>query len=375
MCMEHISRKLAERKAHNALRRLQVRDFAVDFYSNDYIGFSASDELRGLSSMILEGYKQANGATGSRLLSGNAPIFEDTEAYIAGAHKAEAALLYNSGYDANVGFFSCILQRGDVLLYDSYSHASIRDGISLSQAQSYKFRHNDLDHLEALLQKFAGGGKSVLIATESVFSMDGDSPDLLRMCELASQYGAHIAIDEAHAIGVFGENGSGLVQALGLEDRVLARIVTFGKGLGAHGAAVVSTKEVKEYLVNFSRSFIYTTAMAPHAVATILAGYQLLRTTTASEALKGNIHYFKSELEKRQLPRFIPSESAIQAVVLSGNDYVKGVATQLQAKGLGVLPILSPTVPKGEERLRVCLHSYNTMQEIDLLIDTLSKAV
>ncbi|AMD85649.1 8-amino-7-oxononanoate synthase [Capnocytophaga haemolytica] len=373
--MEHISRKLAERKAHNALRRLQVRDFAVDFYSNDYIGFSASDELRGLSSMILEGYKQANGATGSRLLSGNAPIFEDTEAYIAGAHKAEAALLYNSGYDANVGFFSCILQRGDVLLYDSYSHASIRDGISLSQAQSYKFRHNDLDHLEALLQKFAGGGKSVLIATESVFSMDGDSPDLLRMCELASQYGAHIAIDEAHAIGVFGENGSGLVQALGLEDRVLARIVTFGKGLGAHGAAVVSTKEVKEYLVNFSRSFIYTTAMAPHAVATILAGYQLLRTTTASEALKGNIHYFKSELEKRQLPRFIPSESAIQAVVLSGNDYVKGVATQLQAKGLGVLPILSPTVPKGEERLRVCLHSYNTMQEIDLLIDTLSKAV
>ena len=185
----------------------------------------------------------------------------------------------------------------------------------------------------------------------------------------------HIAIDEAHAIGVFGENGSGLVQALGLEDRVLARIVTFGKGLGTHGAAVVSTKEVKEYLVNFSRSFIYTTAMVPHAVATILAGYQLLRTTTASEALKGNIHYFKSELEKRQLPRFISSESAIQAVVLSGNDYVKGVATQLQAKGLGVLPILSPTVPKGEERLRVCLHSYNTMQEIDLLIDTLSKAV
>jgi len=375
MYMEHISRKLAERKAQNALRKLQVRNFAIDFYSNDYIGFSASDELKGLSSTILKGYKQANGATGSRLLSGNAPIFEDAEAYIAGAHKAEAALLYNSGYDANVGFFSCILQRGDVLLYDSYSHASIRDGISLSQAQSYKFRHNDLDHLEALLQKFAGGDKSVLIATESVFSMDGDSPDLLRMCELASQYGAHIAIDEAHAIGVFGENGSGLVQALGLEDRVLARIVTFGKGLGTHGAAVVSTKEVKEYLVNFSRSFIYTTAMAPHAVATILAGYQLLRTTTASEALKGNIHYFKSELEKRQLPRFIPSESAIQAVVLSGNDYVKGVATQLQAKGLGVLPILSPTVPKGEERLRVCLHSYNTMQEIDLLIDTLSKAV
>ena len=366
--MKHIREKLTERQKNNALRKLSERSFAIDFYSNDYIGFSTNPTITERVSQLISD-TTPHGATGSRLLSGNSHLFTETERYIADFHNAEGALLYNSGYDANVGFFSCIVGRGDVILYDSYSHASIRDGISLSLAHSYKFKHNDLDDLEKLLKKFATGDKTVLIATESVFSMDGDSPDLVRLVALAQQYGAYIAVDEAHAIGVFGKHGCGLVQALGLETEIFARIVTFGKGLGAHGAAVVANDEVIQYLVNFSRSFIYTTAMSPHSVATIRAGYEQLQQTEAMNVLHHNIEYFKSLINQYGIEGFIPSDSAIQAMVVSGNDRVKSLAERLQTQGIGVLPILAPTVPAGQERLRVCLHSFNTEKEIKQLVN------
>ena len=366
--MKHIREKLTERQKNNALRKLSERSFAIDFYSNDYIGFSRNPTINERVSQLISD-TTPHGATGSRLLSGNSHLFTETERYIADFHNAEGALLYNSGYDANVGFFSCIVGRGDVILYDSYSHASIRDGISLSLAHSYKFKHNDLDDLEKLLKKFATGDKTVLIATESVFSMDGDSPDLVRLVALAQQYGAYIAVDEAHAIGVFGKHGCGLVQALGLETAIFARIVTFGKGLGAHGAAVVANDEVIQYLVNFSRSFIYTTAMSPHSVATIRAGYEQLQQTEAMNVLPHNIEYFKSLITQYGIEGFIPSDSAIQAMVVSGNDRVKALAERLQTQGIGVLPILAPTVPAGQERLRVCLHSFNTEKEIKQLVN------
>ena len=366
--MKHIREKLTERQKNNALRKLSERSFAIDFYSNDYIGFSTNPTITERVSQLISN-TTPHGATGSRLLSGNSHLFTETERYIADFHNAEGALLYNSGYDANVGFFSCIVGRGDVILYDSYSHASIRDGISLSLAHSYKFKHNDLDDLEKLLKKFATGDKTVLIATESVFSMDGDSPDLVHLVALAQQYGAYIAVDEAHAIGVFGKHGCGLVQALGLETAIFARIVTFGKGLGAHGAAVVANDEVIQYLVNFSRSFIYTTAMSPHSVATIRAGYEQLQQTEAMNVLHHNIEYFKSLINQYGIEGFIPSDSAIQAMVVSGNDRVKSLAERLQTQGIGVLPILAPTVPAGQERLRVCLHSFNTEKEIKQLVN------
>ena len=233
-------------------------------------------------------------------------------------------------------------------------------------------KHNDLEDLEKLLKKFATDQRTVLIATETVFSMDGDSPDLRHLVALAKKYGAYVAVDEAHAIGVFGTNGSGLIQALGLENDIFARIVTFGKGLGAHGAAVVASAEVVQYLVNFSRSFIYTTAMSPHSVATIRAGYEQLSQTEAISQLHSNISYFKTQIAQQQLQGFIASDSAIQAMVVRGNERVKALAAQLQAQGIGVLPILAPTVPAGEERLRICLHSFNTEEEIKKLVNLLT---
>ena len=371
--MKHILQKLSERQKKNALRTLAMRSFAIDFYSNDYIGFSNNSKIGSCIEQLLSTQPQLYGATGSRLLSGNLAIFTETETYIAKFHHSPAALLYNSGYDANVGFFSCIVSRGDIILYDSYSLASIRDGISLSLATAYKFKHNDLDDLEKLLQRFASPDKTILIVTETVFSMDGDSPNLQQLVLLAKRHNAYVAVDEAHAIGVLGTHGCGLVQALGLEKEVFARIVTFGKGLGAHGAAVLAAPEVINYLVNFSRSFIYTTAMSPHSVATIRAGYEQLQHTEAIELLHCNIKHFTKEVEKYQLQGFISSQSAIQAIIVAGNERVKALAQQLQTEGFGVLPILAPTVPAGQERLRICLHSFNTKEQITALVASIAK--
>ena len=385
-----ILKKINERIEKNAFRTLKRDCFQFDFYSNDYIGFSSSIEIKKEVENILSDKKIQNGATGSRLLSGNFPLFEITENYIKDFHNAESALLFNSGYDANVGFFSCVPQRGDVILYDTYIHASIRDGISLSLAKSFKFKHNNLEDLEYLLKKYSESNTSVFIVTESVFSMDGDSPDLHQMAYLADRYNAFLVVDEAHALGVFGFQGCGLVQQLGLEEKVFARIVTYGKALGCHGASILGKQILKDYLINFARSFIYTTAMSPHSVATILAGYNQLKNTKNIKKLHENISLFQQilrnekkesisdlEVEKNDVNTkkmlkdytFVDSSSSIQAVILSGNDFVKEVAKKIQEKGFGVMPILSPTVPEGEERLRICLHSYNSEKSIRELLN------
>ena len=372
---EHITQKLSERKQKNSFRTLKKQTFGADFYSNDYVGFSCSESIENRINSILDGFKIQHGSTGSRLLSGNYELFSITEDFIKNFHNAESALLFNSGYDANIGFFSCIAQRGDVILYDAYIHASIRDGISLSLAQSFKYKHNDLGDLEKLLQKFSHENRSVFVVTESVFSMDGDSPNLLKMNELIHSYKAFLIVDEAHALGVFGKYGCGLVQHLGLEKSVFARIVTFGKALGCHGACVLAQSEVRDYLINFARSFIYTTAMPPHSLATILAGYKELQETRNINLLGKKILFFKNYLSHKQKTdkeiKFIHSDSAIQAIIFSGNDVVKSVADKLQKEGFGVMPILSPTVPKGQERLRICLHSFNTETQISELLDAL----
>ncbi|MFJ1490403.1 aminotransferase class I/II-fold pyridoxal phosphate-dependent enzyme [Capnocytophaga canis] len=369
---EHIHKKIADRKADNAFRTLKNNLFTIDFFSNDYIGFASSKAIHAEVEKILAEQKWQHGATGSRLLSGNHSLYEVAENEITKFHNSESALLFNSGYDANVGFFSCIPQRNDIMLYDSYIHASIRDGISLGLTKSYKFKHNDLSDLEKLLKKFSSSKQTTFVATESVFSMDGDSPDLLKMTELCEQYGAFLIVDEAHALGVFGQFGCGLVQHLGLENRVFARIVTYGKALGCHGAAILSSGVVKDYLINFARSLIYTTAMPPQSVAHIVAGYRQLKKTTHIKKLQENISLFKNTLEKHKKNySFIHSDSSIQAMIVSGNDFVKSVAEQLQNKGFGVMPILSPTIPKGEERLRICLHSFNTEEEILNLVNNI----
>jgi len=375
---KNLSEKLEARKQNNALRQLSQKQEKIDFVSNDYLGFSKSEKLfEETHQYLIDNKYTQNGATGSRLISGNHPLYTIAENHIARFHQSESALIFNSGYDANVGFFSSVPQKGDLILYDELIHASIRDGIQLSNAKSYKFQHNDFEDLERLILKFNDTSSTIYVATESVFSMDGDTPNLEELISLTEKYNCYLVIDEAHAVGVFGEKGEGHVQEMGLQDKVFARIMTFGKGLGCHGAVVLGSNELKNYLVNFSRSFIYTTGLSPHSVATILMGYKHLeKEKNTLLQLRENINFFNQEKQMMGLkPLFVRSKSAIQCAIIPGNEKVKNIALKLQENGFDVKAILSPTVPEGQERLRICLHSYNSKVEISSLLSSLSNCV
>ncbi|MCR9263844.1 MAG: 8-amino-7-oxononanoate synthase [Flavobacteriaceae bacterium] len=370
---EKLQSKLTERLGNNALRKLPSSAGLVDFSSNDYLGLAMNEGLTQIATGFLEGKRSVNGSSGSRLLTGNHGLYKELEDFLTQHHRAESALVFNSGYDANIGFFSSVPQRGDIVLYDELIHASIRDGIQMGHAKGYKFAHNNLDSLERKLRSLRvqlGSEGDVYVVTESVFSMDGDSPNLKVLANFCTEEGCFLVVDEAHATGVLGE-GRDLICQLGLEHEVFARIITFGKAIGCHGAAILGPEKLKTYLVNFARSFIYTTALPPHTVATILASYQYIRDngTELSERLLENITYFKKQVSLLDLEDcFIESNSAIQCALVPGNEKVKTIAAALQEEGFEVKPILSPTVKEREERLRFCLHAHNTKEEISRIL-------
>jgi len=387
---EKLESKLRKRQENNAFRSLSLPEDLIDFSSNDYLGFAKNLQIYEAADKLLSKRQLVqNGTTGSRLLTGNNKLYMELEEMLARFHRTEAALVFNSGYDANVGFFASVPQRGDIIFYDELIHASIRDGIELGSAKSYKFKHNDLGDLKSGIERsrnarFPDG--EIFVVTESVFSMDGDSPDLLSLTDLCDRNHWRLVVDEAHAIGVFGPKGAGLVQELGLGDRVFARIVTFGKAMGCHGAAILGSDGLKNYLINFARSFIYTTGLPPHSLATIMAAYDRLSATDnfpdshLSEqnitSLNENIIYFNQKLETLNLKQFfIPSRSAIHCYIVPNNEKVKLLAQTLRERNFDVRPILSPTVPQGKERLRICLHGYNKEEEITSLLKTIKENV
>ncbi|MCG2460872.1 8-amino-7-oxononanoate synthase [Flavobacteriaceae bacterium F89] len=381
--------KLKKRQDNNALRSLTLPESLIDFSSNDYLGFARGPQIYEAAGQIMAKRNFLhNGATGSRLLSGNNGLYMELEELLAGFHNSEVALVFNSGYDANVGFFASVPQRGDTVLFDGLIHASIRDGIGLGLAKSYKFKHNDLENLEAIIRRCRKTGTpdgEIFVVTESVFSMDGDSPDLPALTQVCTSNHCRLVIDEAHAVGVFGPNGAGLAQEYGLEDALFARIVTFGKAIGCHGAAILGSETLKAYLVNFARSFIYTTGLPPHSLATIMAAYDhlsVIHTPIGSDrsgrntalSLRKNIESFNQNLKTLNLTQFfIPSQSAIHCCLVPNNERAKRLAQNLRESNFDVRPILSPTVPKGMERLRICLHSYNREEEMNGLLKAIQK--
>ncbi|MET4142817.1 aminotransferase class I/II-fold pyridoxal phosphate-dependent enzyme [Pedobacter sp. UYP1] len=352
--------KLKLRKADATFRSLKKENNLYDFSSNDYLGFSRSAELR---QAIDEAFKKhpraSNGATGSRLLSGNSVFAEELEKEIAGYHQTTNGLIFNSGYAANSAFFSCLPQKNDTILYDEFIHASVIDGARLSFATRYKFSHNDLEDLEKKLKRSTG---VCYVAVESIYSMDGDSADLIGIADLCAKYQAHLIVDEAHAFGV---TGTGLVDSLGIQQKVFARIVTFGKALGLHGSIVLGTDLLRDYLINFARPFIYTTALPFYQLLALKTAYRYL---LAHSGLQSTLQY-KSSLLRANLPPQCQAGchnniGAINCIVISGNAEAIEFSRALQSKGFDVRPILSPTVPKGSERLRICIHTHNTDSEI-----------
>ena len=302
------------------------------------------------------------GATGSRLVSGTTRAHEDLESFLAEFHGAPSALLFGSGYEANVGLLSGLGARHDTIIYDELVHASMRDGIRLSAARSYSFRHNDLDDLRSKIAQARG---DVFVAVESLYSMDGDTAPLGDLCSLCEEVGAFLIVDEAHSTGVYGKRGEGLVQSQGLHTRVYARVHTFGKAVGYRGAIVVGGETLREYLINFARPFIYSTAPDLLTMRYIDRAYRLMADAHEERArLRELIAGFRLLPSEFPSLTFLASDSPIQGVVLPSNERVLAAEGALQGSGFFAKAIRSPTVPPGSERIRLCLHSFNTLEEV-----------
>ena len=351
--------KLNKRIEEGTLRSLSLFPDYLDFYSNDYLGFSKD---------AIFATNQEFGATGSRLISGNSIEAISSEKELATFFNAEAGLMFNSGYDANIGFFSSVPQRGDTIIYDELIHASVRDGIRMCFAKAYAFKHNDTIDLRGKLEKADG---AIYVAIEGLYSMDGDIAHLNSISELCEEFGAPLIVDEAHSAGVYGESGKGLVSALNLEDKVFARLVTFGKAYGSHGAIVLGSGQLTEYLVNFSRSFIYTTALPPNVYALNAKRAAHDNIKLRQDKLQAVLNQFRSSFKHDGLISEV--NSPIQVLQIGNVEKVREISNRLQEESIAVKPIYSPTVAEGNERLRLCFHAFNTVEEVDRLINTLNK--
>lgn len=359
---EKLLKKLRNREEKGTKRSLSSFEGMIDLHSNDYLGFSGVDfEIRKESD---------KGATGSRLISGNNERLEELESQIASFFNYEAGLFFNSGYDANLGVFSSIPQRGDVVLYDEHVHASIRDGIRLSFADSYSFRHNDIEHLESRLKSVKAD--NIYIAIEGLYSMNGDIVPLKDIDRIAHKYGALVILDEAHSAGIIGEKGRGVLERVDNCPSVILKLVTFGKAFGGHGAIVLSNDQYREYLINFARSFIYTTGL-PNS------GYEKVLKILGSDLydkrrveLKRIIERFNKLFSERQLDSDL--DSPIKIIAGLSVRVIREIEKTAHEKGIAVKGIFSPTVPEGDECLRVSLHSFNTEQDLNLLKELIKEA-
>lgn len=373
---KRIEEQLEKRKAAGFFRSLSAgQSGGVDFSSNDYLGLAKSKALAEVVQDGLVALPVSNGSGGSRLLSGNSKLAEALEIQMASFFRAEACLLFNSGYSANLGILSALPQKNDTVLYDELAHASIKDGVRLSLAKRYSFKHNNADSLRRYLEKSSG---QAFVVVESVYSMDGDMAPLQEFTVLCKEFGAALLVDEAHSTGIYGQ-GSGLVCELGLEQEVFARIHTFGKAVGCHGACVAGSQTLKEYLINFARPFIYTTALPMHTLLNLEAAFNYIgHHPELAPLLQKKISFFKKLKHEHLEPLLVKevqleSNSPIQPIVVPGNEAVRSLAKALREQGFDLKAVLAPTVPKGKERLRICLHVYNTEEEIEDLIKAIAQ--
>ncbi len=364
-----MNEELEKRKTQGIHRTLAVTGELIDFTSNDYLGLARSDELlRNINtefhSLVLEGgIRPYVGATGSRLLTGNSTYVEALEKHLAVIHGAEAGLLFNSGYTANLGLLSAVIGKDDTIILDTQVHASTWEGAKVSGARLLLFRHNNMTHLESQLKKAQG---RIFVCVESLYSMGGDVAPLDALCDLCDRYGANVIVDEAHAIGVFGPKGRGVVNAHSLEKRVFARIHAFGKALGTHGAIVLGSKTLRDYLINFSRPLIYSTAFPLHTLVSIRCAYDMMLSADDKR------QHLQKLIVALKTKGVATTDSPIQPITIHGAEHAKKMAARLAEVGYDVRPILSPTVRKGSECLRLCLHAFNTMEDLHGLCAALS---
>jgi len=343
----------------------------IDLSSNDYLALAGHPKLIEASKEALDRYGTASSA--SRLLSGDFDIHHRLEEDVANFKGKERAIVFNSGYQANIGIVSSLCGRRDAVFSDRLNHASIIDGILLSGAKLFRFMHNDIDHLESLLKKERPKFKKGLIITETVFSMDGDKPPLKELTDLKDKYDCLLMVDEAHATGIYGENGSGLVEEFGLADRVDLIMGTFGKALGGFGAFLAASKSIVDYLINTCRSFIYSTSLPPALAACDLAAIRLVKEEPhRRKKLLDLARYFRGELKGMGFD--VKGDSQIVPVIVGENEKTCEAAKKLQGRGYWVLPIRPPTVAENQARLRFSLTFNHDKEILQRLLKDISDA-
>ncbi len=364
----HLKAALSKRKLEGTLRVLKTKDEGIDFYSNDYLGFARNKGFQNaLLKEVTENPQLLSGSTGSRLISGNSSAVTETENYIATEHQYDSALLFSSGYTANLALFSTLPNRHDTIIVDEKIHRSVHDACKLSYAKKLKFRHNNIVDLEQVLQRQKGNS---YIAIESIYSMDGDFAPIQEIAEIAEKYNAFLIVDEAHAFGVF---GNGLVEKHQLQTKVSSTVITYGKALGLHGAAILCNKLIRSYLINFASPFIYTTAAQDIMWKSIKVGYEFLKRNNnyESDQLKRNIKVFN----RQHIKTMSSEKSPVKAVVIPDIQILKNLQESLVENGFLTYAVRSPTVKPGTERLRICLHSYNTEEEIVKLTEIIKRFI
>ena len=365
----YIRQRLEERKKKAHYRQLTLSDNLSDFCSNDYLGFRDHPDLLAETNSLFASLQiKEKHIQGSRLLCGNSSGYEELENELAKKWSAEAGLLFPSGYMANLSLLSSLPYRGDTILFDEAIHASCRDGIRASKAESISFSHQQPEDLEKKLSQ-AKGLKYVVV--ESIYSMNGGLTPLKTIAGLCQKYQAALIVDEAHAGGIFGEQGGGLTDSPELAHLCMARIITFGKAFGSQGAIILGNQEVKDFLINFARPLIYSTAMGMYERSRILAvtradNLRLDRINILNE----NIHIFHSGI--RGYENLEITDTPIQILRIRGAEAVRRAAAGLRAAGIDARPIVSPTVPPGEECIRFIIHAHNSPSEIKNLCQQLS---
>lgn len=334
----------------------------VNFSSNDYLGLSRHPALIEGANRYLARY--GAGATASRLVSGNYDCFADIETRLARLKGSEAALIMNSGFQANVSLIPTLVNRDSLVLADRLCHNSIYQGVLLSRARLLRFRHNDLDHLRELLRRHGQAHRRVLVITESVFSMDGDCADLTALIDISKDHQAMLLVDEAHATGVLGINGMGLANGKDV-DLIMG---TFGKGLGSYGAYVACSAEMREYLINFCPGFIYSTALPPQVLGAIDAALDLVPSMDRERGyLQSLAHYLRQGVQQMGLSTGA-STTQIVPLILGEDQAALNLAQWLLQHGMLAAAIRPPTVEQGRARLRVTLTSQHSKDQVDSLL-------
>ncbi len=356
----HLYRKLLQAKHEGFLKESKKSKLGIDFASTDYLGFSKNELIRLHQEII---------ATNNSNENDNQHII-DAEKQIALFHHAPSALIYNSEYSACVGIMSCINQQTDLVLFDECINTFLLDGIRLGGATHYKFKHNDVEVLEELILKNKKNYENIFIVVESVYSLLGDNAPLLEIVELSRRdKNIFLIVDESHALGVFGKQGRGLCNALGIENKCWARIYSYENAFACQGAAILGNEVLKNYLYNFSRSLAHTQSLPNYSLSAILRAYKLVIETNQKDSLQNNIAYFYSKTSN--LRNLINNQSVLHYLAPSSNDLLQVMLKEFSSYQIDVAIINS--YKQSVNRIRVCIHSFNTKQEIDVLVNVLSQ--